>query len=356
VSSAAKWITLTLAAGLIAGGAAVALLSDDDEADGRAGARGKAWRALRPSPLERSEVGAARVGRFIYVAGGFAPPNGATTNQVARYDIAAGTWSLIAPMPIGVNHPAVAAGAGRCRGQLYVYGGYTADGSLTAEVDALQRYDPPTGSWSSLPGSGVPRGAASLAAVGCSLYAIGGASAGHALNLVQAYDIRRGSWRTVASLQVAREHLAAVAIGRRILAFGGRDAGRNLDAVEELNTRGGKWRPRPPLPTPRSGFGAAVVDGWAVVVGGEQLSEGDQTIAVVEAFDPRSRRWRKLPALPTPRHGLGVASRGGLVFALEGGPRPGLAYSSALEELPASSALRARGAVFATPGPGNRGA
>jgi hypothetical protein len=35
----------------------------------------------------------------------------------------------------------------------------------------------------------------------------------------------------------------------------------------------------------------------------------------------------------TPRHGLGVVSRGRRVFAIEGGPMPGLAFSSALEFL-----------------------
>lgn len=31
----------------------------------------KRWSRLEPSPLRRSEVAAARVGRFVYVAGGF---------------------------------------------------------------------------------------------------------------------------------------------------------------------------------------------------------------------------------------------------------------------------------------------
>jgi hypothetical protein len=33
----------------------------------------------------------------------------------------------------------------------------------------------------------------------------------------------------------------------------------------------------------------------------------------------------------TPRHGLGGASRGHRVFALEGGPEPGFAFSRAAE-------------------------
>jgi Kelch motif len=346
------WLVAGVVAAVGATGLIVALLSGGNEANGGTGARSARWVALQPSPLERTESAAARIGRFIYVVGGFIAPDGATTDQVARYDIASGSWSLVAPLPIGVNHPAVAAGGGRCRGDLYVYGGYTASGSLAGEVDALQRYDPETGSWATLTGSGIPRGAAALTAVACSLYAIGGASAGKALRAVQVYDINRNRWRRGPGLRVAREHLASVAVGGRILAFGGRDSGRNLDATEELDTRTGKWRRRPALPTPRSGFGAAAVRGWAVVVGGEELSEGTDTIRPVEAFDPRSRRWRKLPGMRTPRHGLGVASRGLRIFAIEGGPRPGGSFSTVVEVLRVPARLLDLRSRFPDPPPG----
>jgi hypothetical protein len=312
--------------------AATALLAGCDRADDGDASRARSWTSLEPSPLGRTEVGAARVGRFLYVAGGFLPDK-STTDQVARYDTRTGGWSLVKPMPIAVNHPAVAAGSGRCRGDLYVYGGYTADAGLAGEVDALQRYRPRDDSWALLPRSGAARAAAALASAGCSLYAIGGAHQGAAQRLVQIYDIRRGAWRSGPSMLTAREHLASVALGRRILAFGGRDAGRNLDAVEELDTRSGTWKRRPGMPTPRSGFGAGLVRGLAVVAGGEQLSEGDQTIRAVEAYDPDARRWRKLPGMLTPRHGLGVAVRGRRVFAAEGGPHPGFSFTMALEAL-----------------------
>jgi hypothetical protein len=318
----------------VAGVAAAIVLPDggDGSGGGRTAGAG-AWRSLPASPAERTEVGAARVGRFIYVTGGFVQPNLRTTDQVARYDIRTGTWSTVAPLPVGVNHPAVAAGAGRCAGQVYVYGGYTADGSLSSEVDALQRFDPRTGTWSVLPGSGVARGAATLAPVGCSLYAIGGVSGGALQNLVQVYDIRSGTWRPGRSMRIAREHLASVSILGHVLVFGGRAGSGNLNTVEDLDTRTGKWRSRPPIPTARSGFGAAVVRGWAVVVGGEELTPGGATIRPVQAFNPRTNRWRKLPGMLTPRHGLGVVARGSRIFAVEGGPQPGGTYSSVIEML-----------------------
>ena len=55
------------------------------------------------------------------------------------------------------------------------------------------------------------------------------------------------------------------------------------------------------------------------------------TIASVYAFDTTSRRWRRLPDLPTPRHGLGVVATGRTVYAIAGGPQPGLTTSGAVE-------------------------
>jgi N-acetylneuraminic acid mutarotase len=317
-------------AGIVAASAAVAiaLLAEGDQANGGADASAGRWVALQPSPLARTEVGAARIGRFVYVVGGFVPPAD-TSDQVARYDTERGEWTLVSPMPTGVNHPAVAVSGGR----LYVYGGYTADRALGGEVDTLQRYDPATNSWALLRGSGAPRAAATLARVGGSLYAIGGAGQGRVQSLVQIYDIARDSWRPGPDMKVPREHLASAVIKRRIIVLGGRDAGQNLNVVEGLNTRSAKWTLLPHLRTARSGFQAATVKGKVVVVGGEQLAEGDQTIGPVELYEPAAKRWRALPAMPTPRHGLGVASRGRTVFAIEGGPRPGLAFSSALEAM-----------------------
>jgi Kelch motif len=325
-----RW-RLALAAAVAAIGAAtVALLADGGDANRGAIATAARWSALQPSPLARSEVGSARIGRFVYVVGGFAAPDGNTSDKVARYDIDSRTWTLVASMPVGVNHPAVAASAGR----LYVYGGYTASGELAGETDALRRYDPATDTWTTLTGSGIPRAAATLAAHRGRLYAIGGARAGGtALNLVQIYDIARDAWRRGPGLRVAREHLASAVLGRTIFAVGGRASGRNLGAVERLDIGGGKWQRLPGLRTPRSGFGAAVVKGEIVAVGGEQLAEGDQTIRSVELYDPALRRWRRIHNMLTPRHGLGVSSRGRIVFAVEGGPRPGLSFSSALEAL-----------------------
>jgi hypothetical protein len=84
----------------------------------------------------------------------------------------------------------------------------------------------------------------------------------------------------------------------------------------------------------RGGIASArLSDGRIVVFGGEQLEPGGTTIAEVELFDPRTRRWSALPDMRTPRHGLGGAALGRRVFAIEGGPTPGFAFTRTIEYL-----------------------
>ena len=89
----------------------------------------------------------------------------------------------------------------------------------------------------------------------------------------------------------------------------------------------------PSLRVPRSGFQATAFRNRVIAVGGEQLAEGNRTIAAVEIYNPRRKRWRFLAPMRTPRHGVGVVSKGRRVFAIEGGPQPGASYSSILEFL-----------------------
>src|SRR5215207_5295265 len=116
-----------------------------DRAPGSAAAA--EWRSLAPSTLARTEVAAARVGRYVYVAGGFERDSGATTAATERYDIARDRWTRVADMPVALNHAAAAA----YRGDVYVLGGYRGRGDLSEETSALYRYDPETDRWSAQP-------------------------------------------------------------------------------------------------------------------------------------------------------------------------------------------------------------
>ena len=96
------------------------------------------WRPLAASTLARTEVAAARVGRFVYVMGGFERGSGATSAVTERYDLRRDRWRRVADMPTGLNHAAAVA----YRGSVYVVGGYRGRRTLDDEVATLYRYQP----------------------------------------------------------------------------------------------------------------------------------------------------------------------------------------------------------------------
>lgn len=91
------------------------------------------WRTLRPAPLERTEVAAARIGNAIYVAGGFVPDR-SSSRAVERYDIRANRWRQVRPMPVGLNHAAIAVHDGK----LYVVGGYAGNLPTARQVPVVR--------------------------------------------------------------------------------------------------------------------------------------------------------------------------------------------------------------------------
>jgi N-acetylneuraminic acid mutarotase len=286
------------------------------------------WKPLARSKLSRTEVGAARIGRSIYVVGGFEQASGGrTTAAVERYDIATNRWTRVRSMPVALNHAAAAAWHDR----LYVVGGYASASGLDHEQRVLLRYDPRANTWKRLPKPPSARAALAAAVVADKLYAVGGARDGQALATLEIYDLRRNRWSKGPDMAVAREHLAATASLGFVYALAGRASGQgNFATTERFDPAGGKWERLPDMAKPRGGTAAATVAGDVIVFGGE---EDAGTIAEVERFDSESRTWSALPDMRTPRHGLGGVALKRRVYSLEGGPQPGLYFSTDLEVL-----------------------
>jgi N-acetylneuraminic acid mutarotase len=289
-----------------------------------------AWTALTPAPLERTEVATARVGGSIYVAGGFVPP-GQTTDAVERYDIRRDRWTRVRDMPVGLNHAVAVA----YRGRLFVTGGYRSSTGLEDPARVLLRYNPSTNRWRRLPPPPTPRAAQAAAVIRDRLYVAGGANDSGSLRSLEIYDFERRRWRSGPDFPgPPRNHTTGVAAGGRFYVLGGRDTA-NFAAAERYNPRRRTWTSLPDMATPRGGIASARLrDGRIVVFGGEEFAVARaETIPEVELLDPRTRRWSRLPDMLTPRHGLGGAALGDRVFAVQGGPFPGFAFSDAIEFL-----------------------
>lgn len=317
---------LRLAATALAAGVAALVVAVALPGSGTAGA---SWRTHAKSPLERTEVGAARVGRFVYVIGGFEKRTGTTTRAVLRYDLERDRWKRVRPLPQGVNHPAVTAAGGK----VYVSGGYTSPRAFDAVSARLYVYDPARNTWKRLRDAPTARAAHTLEALRGRLYAAGGVDLRDALATLEIYDIKANRWSSAPDMPTAREHLASAVAGGRLYVLAGRTSrDGNFAAVESFDPGAQSWRSEPQMRKPRGGIAAAAVGGDRVVVLGGEESAG--TIAEVESFDVPSGRWTSLPDMRTPRHGLGAISYRGRVYAFEGGPQPGFFFSNTVESLP----------------------
>jgi N-acetylneuraminic acid mutarotase len=281
------------------------------------------WRSAAALPVPRTEVAAARLGSEIAVVGGFLV-GGDNTARADAYSPGADTWRRLPDLPVAVDHAAAAASGGR----LYVVGGYGgADHGPLRTAFVLSG-----GSWRRLPSLPEGRAAAGAAVVGGRLYVVGGRTFGGLARGAFALNLSRPRWQRMPG-PTPREHLAVTARGARVYALAGRLAGANtnLRIFEEYNPARRRWRALPKIPSARGGTAAASFGRSIISVGGETVTG---TIATVYAYDVRTRRWRRLPDLPTPRHGLGLVVARNRVYALAGGPQPGLHVSGANEFLP----------------------
>jgi non-specific serine/threonine protein kinase len=283
-----------------------------------------AWLPAAAVPEPRTEVVAATVRGEIVVVGGLTA-QGAPSPRVDAYSPQTDRWRRLPDLPTGVHHAMAASDGAR----LYLVGGYggvLGAGSVLRTAFVFDR-----GRWRPLPRLPEPRAAGGAAVVGGKLYVVGGVGPGGLARRAYALDLVTRRWGTVPA-PTPREHLAVTAAAGRIYALGGRTAGYDTNvATFEVWTPGARrWRRLAPVPQPRGGTGATAAAGSIVSVGGEAPSG---TIASVYAYDLARARWRRLPALRTPRHGLGVATVGTRVYALAGGPSPGLTVSGAAEYL-----------------------
>ena len=213
-----------------------------------AGALTATWSTGPSAGLERTEVAAARVGRHVYVIGGFLPQGHRTTAAVERYDTVRRRWTRVAPMPVALNHAAAAAYQGR----VYVVGGYRGRAGLSDETAALYRYEPRRDRWRRLRSMPTARAALAVGVIGRRLYAAGGATGSDgALTTLESYDFRTRRWRSGPDMGVAREHLAAAVARGRLYVLAGRASGQgNFDIVEAFDPRTGRWTREPSMRKP----------------------------------------------------------------------------------------------------------
>ncbi|HZS38622.1 MAG TPA: kelch repeat-containing protein [Polyangia bacterium] len=178
---------------------------------------GATWKRLADQPLARGSATAQAIDGKIYVAGGGKQEPDAL-NDLYVYDPAADQWTALAPMPTAREHVASCA----LQGKFLVVGGWLNDKTVVAAAEA---YDPALNRWTVLPDLPTPRGGLAANVLGTTCYAIGGEQwigpdpATFADN--QGFDFANGQWRPFAPNPHRRHGMGLAALGGSLYAVGG---------------------------------------------------------------------------------------------------------------------------------------
>jgi YVTN family beta-propeller protein len=177
-------------------------------------------------PAPSSDQAATAVDGTAYVVGGYTGSRWLDTIVAWR---PGGTARVVGHLPTAVRYAAVTSVDGR----VVVAGGSLPDGTAT---NAVYSFDPATRAVTRLARLPVPTTHAAAAAIGSTIFVIGGRSA--TLNTpkssIVAIDLPTGRVRKAGSLPQALSDLAAVATKNGILVVGGHAVGGTVDTITEL--------------------------------------------------------------------------------------------------------------------------
>lgn len=224
------------------------------------------WVAGPALGVARSQHGLVSLDDVLWVVGGWSADGGLVSEvEALRADETA--WRVATHLPTPRREPGVAVWDGR----IVVAGGFdgTSDGDLEGYQDLVEVYEPKTDTWSRLPRMNEPRRGLTLVAIEGVLYAIGGYNAFGYSGVVERYDPEPGRWSVVDWPIVARTWAAAVVVDGDVIVAGGYDGTGYLGLVERIDPDSGAVCQPPALHTPRAWLAAVALSGRVLTLGGE---------------------------------------------------------------------------------------
>ena len=197
-----------------------------------------------PVPLHHAMAVAYR-GRVIVLGGWLAQGSDLTaTTSKDVYELRGSRWVKLAPM----RTPRAGGVAAVAGGKIVVTGGL-ADDRLVTSTDVFDGEN-----W--VRGAGIPTPREHLAAAsdGRYVYAVGGAAQGADLTSLERYDPDSDTWKTLPSMKSGRNGLGAAVIDGRLFAVGGETATEVLSTVEVYDIAAERWKTSTPMSKPRHGM------------------------------------------------------------------------------------------------------
>lgn len=222
------------------------------------------WQTKAPLPVARSGLALSVSDDRIYAIGGEASYG--VVGDVTYYDSEADQWIGVATKPTPVTDIQAALMGGR----IYVPGGETSNGSISAELAI--------------------------------------------------YDLRDDTWSQGASLPEPRSAYGLVAFEGKLYLFGGWDGAEFVATVFEYDPDQDHWTMRQDLPNPIGYPGAVVANGRIFIIGGFDGTDpiSDTLQYTPEPSRPEGDSWRELQPLPQGRYAMGIASVADIIYIVGG--------------------------------------
>ncbi|MCB1008266.1 MAG: DUF11 domain-containing protein [Acidobacteria bacterium] len=254
---------------------------------------GASWTPIDSLNTARSRTGVAydAVTGHFFAAGGEAS-GGIRNIPIEEYDPVGDTWTDRANLLVGVSNT----GAAAVGGYIFVPGGWTG----ATGVNDMQRFDPAGNSVTSMATLPAANSAHAVVARGNFIHVLGGTSTGGAGTTHYIYDTTANSWSTAAPLPVATNYPAAASDGTLVYVIGGGTTGSDLTNVQIYDPGINSWSAGTPMNVARGGPGAFFAGSQLWAVGGGWTGYLTST----EYFEAGS--WTAGPTLNTGARTIGV--------------------------------------------------
>jgi hypothetical protein len=195
-------------------------------------------------------------------------------------------------------------------------------------------------SWRTLPSLTTKRQNAMGAAVGQTMYVIGGLNETGLLTDVESLAPGESAWTTAPALPDPQCCAAVGALGNVIAVAGGygADGHTPTNTLLLFDTVAGTWQTGAPMPTARANSMGAVWNGKLAVIGGGTQYGATQATGVIEIYDPTSNSWAASALVVTPR-AAGVAVADSDRIYVIGGAIQSSLYGDPIVEVVTSGAV-----------------
>eukprot|EP01047_Picozoa_sp_COSAG01_P073641 COSAG01_NODE_12067_length_1805_cov_2.554513_1_plen_459_part_10 len=212
---------------------------------------GRSWSTAAAMPTVRTGAACVSVGTSIYVIGGefcttLTTNSGKCSylNATEVFDVVGGTWKALPAMPTARYGPS----AVHHQGSIYVVGGRNPNPQRTGFLGTLEAFNIQAGTWSTLRPMPTVRYGLAAVVYGGVIAAIGGGSyEWHqckqkftTLTVVEGFDIRTGTWHSLPSMPTSRYKFGAAMVQATAYVFGGSQylcgsSARHLNTMEALD-------------------------------------------------------------------------------------------------------------------------